>query len=372
MKKDTGNLRRAVGLVEIEAARELYKTLPPTLISGVCFAVVTAAILAQTPSRILWIAMGLGYVALLWRIGVILIFRKQVTSPSFERTQVRKVLLPFAIGHLLYAFALGGFSAGTYFSGTPEARLLVVALLLGYGAGIAIYLPLRPWTGVSCLLIAVLPASIFQASMQGPLDFATAVLLVLMLTGAIGRMFQVNRMVSELIVRRDAFSILARSDPLTGLPNRLALDEWHAARQMQTDGEDLAILFLDLDRFKPVNDLYGHQVGDELLVAVGKRLNALLRQRDFMARIGGDEFVIIGAGIGDQKAAEIFAERIVEAISKPFVIAGNEITIGGSVGYVLGSDSDEKLDQLLTMADEAMYQVKHTARRVAAYVPAMA
>jgi diguanylate cyclase (GGDEF)-like protein len=177
--------------------------------------------------------------------------------------------------------------------------------------------------------------------------------------------------VGELILRRDAFSILARSDPLTGLPNRLALDEWHAARQIQTSSEDLAILFLDLDRFKPVNDRYGHQVGDELLIEVGKRLNALLRQKDFVARIGGDEFVVIGGDIADQKSAKIFAERIIATISEPFAIAGQEITIGGSVGYVLGSFCDEKLDQLLTLADQAMYRVKHTSTRVAAHAPTL-
>jgi diguanylate cyclase (GGDEF)-like protein/PAS domain S-box-containing protein len=163
--------------------------------------------------------------------------------------------------------------------------------------------------------------------------------------------------------RRIAY--LAHHDGLTGLVNRTALvsqiDE--AAARWRAKGELFNVLLLDLDRFKQVNDSLGHPAGDRLLTEVAARLKALLRETDVLARLGGDEFAIIQTGDSDPRhAAVLLAERIIAAIGQPFVIEGDEITVGASIGIALASEQECTSDQLLKMADLALYRAKSAGR----------
>ena len=118
-------------------------------------------------------------------------------------------------------------------------------------------------------------------------------------------------------------------------------------------------LFLDLDKFKPVNDDYGHQIGDDLLVAVAKRLKGCVRDRDLVARLGGDEFIIVlkdpNASL---KAGEQVAKNIIAAISSPFNISDQKISINTSIGIALYPEHAKDADSLITLADNAMYKSK--------------
>jgi diguanylate cyclase (GGDEF)-like protein len=147
----------------------------------------------------------------------------------------------------------------------------------------------------------------------------------------------------------------ASHDPLTGLPNRRLLTE------LLEGGEDPAVadralLLVDLDNFKPVNDQLGHAAGDDLLVGVSSRLLAAVRADDTVVRLGGDEFAIVIAG-GDAGIAVRVAERIVAAVGEPFEIAGTEVRVGASVGVAISGGGRDG-NQLLRDADMAMYQVK--------------
>ena len=156
---------------------------------------------------------------------------------------------------------------------------------------------------------------------------------------------------------------LARHDGLTGLPNRLLFTEHLAgslARARRGDG--IAMLCLDLDRFKIVNDTLGHAAGDELLRLVTKRLRDCTRETDLVVRFGGDEFVIVQEKANQPAEATALAKRLVDIMAKPFLIDGREVVIGVSIGIALSLDGVEAGEALLKRADLALYRAKNDGR----------
>ena len=152
----------------------------------------------------------------------------------------------------------------------------------------------------------------------------------------------------------------ALHDALTGLPNRVLFLERleHAVLRGRRSGKTAAVLFTDLDRFKLVNDLYGHGVGDELLVAVAKRLTAVLRPGDTLARMSGDEFVILCEDLDVPAHVNAIAARVGAAIATPFIFSGLKVEVTASVGIAFSGPGDELSEQVLRDADAAMYQAK--------------
>jgi diguanylate cyclase (GGDEF)-like protein len=155
----------------------------------------------------------------------------------------------------------------------------------------------------------------------------------------------------------------ALHDPLTGLPNRnLFLDRLeHALSVAQRRGTPVSVLFLDLDQFKLVNDSLGHAAGDELLAAVAPRIEEALRPADTVARFGGDEFAILAEDIGSEHGATRIAERVAEALARPFVLRGREHFVSASVGIAIGGGT-EKPESLIRDADSALYRAKEHGR----------
>lgn len=155
----------------------------------------------------------------------------------------------------------------------------------------------------------------------------------------------------------------ALHDPLTDLPNRVNFDAAlaQAAERVRTRGGRLAVLFVDLDGFKPVNDVLGHHVGDEVLRMVARRLRAGLREGDMVARIGGDEFVMMSEGAMDDEAAGRLAQRLVDAASQPMQIGTHDIQVSASVGVALFPDDGDE-GRVLVCADTAMYAAKSAGR----------
>ena len=147
-------------------------------------------------------------------------------------------------------------------------------------------------------------------------------------------------------------------DSLTALPNRtLFMDRLeHALRRQERSNKSFAVLFLDLDRFKVINDSLGHNVGDQLLIETAQRLQACVRTHDTVARLGGDEFALLLDDV-DEKVAQTLAERITQALKRPFVIEGYPVMTSASIGITMG-DTITDSDELLRSADLAMYHVK--------------
>ncbi len=161
----------------------------------------------------------------------------------------------------------------------------------------------------------------------------------------------------------------AHHDMLTGLANRrLLMDHLEKAIPMANRRqENLAVIYLDLDGFKPVNDSLGHDAGDQVLVEVGNRILAAVRESDLAARVGGDEFVAVAQAVEDPAAAEAVARRILECVCVPLEIEGRTFQLGASIGISMfpgdGSDGEE----LVQMADAAMYRVKREGKNAIAF-----
>jgi diguanylate cyclase (GGDEF)-like protein/PAS domain S-box-containing protein len=157
---------------------------------------------------------------------------------------------------------------------------------------------------------------------------------------------------------------LANHDGLTGLPNRVRFsDELHQAIALcERNRTNFALLVLDLDRFKHVNDTFGHHTGDLLLKEVSLRIRATLRETDFVARLGGDEFVVIQTENGQPQAAEALAGKLVKQLGQPYLLEAAEVISGTSVGVALYPDHAGNSVELLKRADVALYRAKHAGR----------
>ena len=169
---------------------------------------------------------------------------------------------------------------------------------------------------------------------------------------------------AKLAEQTDSALHMAYHDQLTGLSNRakLLIDLDHSIKLCRRTGGQVAILFLDLDRFKYVNDSLGHDVGDKLLKAVAKRIGDLLRDTDTLCRLGGDEFIVILEAISDSYSPCVVADRIITALSRPFEIDGDAINIGTSIGIALCPDDTTDMNTLIKYADSAMYSAKEDGR----------
>ena len=156
----------------------------------------------------------------------------------------------------------------------------------------------------------------------------------------------------------------AHHDALTGLPNRtLLLDRLqHALAQARRDRKKLAVMMLDLDHFKDVNDTLGHPVGDQLLCAVAERLRSIIRESDTLARFGGDELVLIQTGLDSAAGARVLAQKIVEALAEPFAIEGEDVRTSCSLGIALFPEGGTVAETLLKNADLALYRAKARGR----------
>ncbi|PWF62610.1 diguanylate cyclase [Shewanella sp. BC20] len=157
---------------------------------------------------------------------------------------------------------------------------------------------------------------------------------------------------------------LASFDTLTGLPNRTLFQDRlnHAISQAHRSNNIVALLFLDLDRFKHINDSMGHHIGDLLLKAVAHRLQNAVREGDTVARLGGDEFTIILEGVAKTKAATLISEKVLKAFQAPFLLDDKSLTISTSIGISLYPNDAEDVDSLIKFADTAMYHAKALGR----------
>jgi diguanylate cyclase (GGDEF)-like protein len=156
---------------------------------------------------------------------------------------------------------------------------------------------------------------------------------------------------------------MARHDALTNLANRaLFREELEKALTRVSRGDSLAVLCLDLDRFKSVNDTLGHPAGDALLQQVAERLRGCVRDTDTVARLGGDEFALIQPGTGSPQAVMPLARRIIEAVSEPYDLDGHQVVIGTSIGIALAPEDGDSPDALLKSADLALYRAKADGR----------
>ena len=169
-----------------------------------------------------------------------------------------------------------------------------------------------------------------------------------------------HQMIKKLEQAQGELQKIARYDSLTGLSNRNFFYEQldNLIERVRRENKLMAVMFLDLDNFKPVNDEHGHSVGDLLLQSVAKRITSCLRKNDIAARLGGDEFIIAYDTSGNEESLAIAAQRIIEVISDVYILSGQELKISASIGVSVYPKDGVDMDVLIKNADTAMYSTK--------------
>lgn len=175
-------------------------------------------------------------------------------------------------------------------------------------------------------------------------------------------------LIRELSLRKQSekkFIHIATHDELTGLPNRVLLKDRlkHSLAWARRERTKVAVLFLDLDNFKPINDGMGHIVGDQILKNMAARMTGCMRETDTIARFGGDEFVVVMTKVKFIQHVEMMAEKLCQILLQPVQLDTGEATLGASIGIALYPDHGQLPEQLITLADAAMYQVKSNGRQ---------
>ncbi len=343
----------------VELVQSLFRTLLPTSIIAIAFIGVATRIASQTQDPGLTALTILGTVTIVARLVILLLFRSEAAEAGLSVARARQLERIFAVSYLSFAAILGMFSAWAMVVAIQEAHALVIALMVGYAAGVAAGIAYRPWISVSAMLLGVVPTILESFADSDFNSWAVGAVLAIFLAGGIHNILSHYQFASGGITMKRLFEDMAEHDVLTGLVNRFGLGErFNEETKLGRDNGDIAVHCLDLDRFKPVNDTYGHPVGDLLLKAVADRLSNTLRGKDFAARVGGDEFVIVQIGVRDASEAELLARRIVRAIAEPFSIGDLTITIGTCIGTALLSQQGPALDKLIAHADEALLRAK--------------
>lgn len=208
-------------------------------------------------------------------------------------------------------------------------------------------------------------------------DFTYALIQISDMTTTYNRVYKLKNLIKEMEVEFNEMKTTEQisrhrslHDGLTGLPNRLYFNDrlaW-AINYAQRNKDQLAIMFLDLDGFKAVNDTYGHQTGDLVLKEVAKRLKGCIRSVDTLARLGGDEFTVVLIQLKDEKDASIVAQKFINAIQEPIMIKDKVIDLSISIGISTYPKDGTEPSDLIKKADNAMYKVKTSGKNGFGYV----
>lgn len=285
-----------------------------------------------------------------------------------EITQELIALMIFTLGVLWLALLAIVFFNPVY---TVHSKLLVSGFLLLYTSGaLSIYAIMPIWGTVFVPTVFIpIALTLFSYGWFGIIYGLMILGYTFALLGLSYRSYhtQFQSIYQKYEIEKLAHQLdkLARTDKLTGVTNRVYLDEimGFALKNAQRNNSKVAILYFDFDRFKYINDTYGHHVGDELLKGIAQRFKKFIRETDEIFRIGGDEFLLMITNIHSRKSVEKFAQDILILLEKPYNLDGHEIVSNASIGISLYPDNNNIPDILVTQADEAMYIAKSQGGR---------
>ena len=283
-----------------------------------------------------------------------------------DTRETRSLELAYRTGAFAYALLAGLVAALTvYYTPPGSLQTLTVAYALMYGVGISTRNAGRPPIAIGQLLLATLPILVACTLVGGLANYALTAVMVLMIFGVVSIIFNAFRTLRDQIVVADASARmaermreLARTDSVTGLLNRggLNTDALEMLAHLR-DERRLALFWIDLDRFKEINDTLGHQVGDRLLAQVANRLRGAAPASAAISRFGGDEFIIV-ADVADRAESERLARALADSISRPARIEGHRIDTAASMGVALLPDHGTDIDMVMQGADLALYHAK--------------
>ena len=350
------------GRIHAEQINNIKHYLPTTLLANVCNASVLIVALWSSSQR---------QFAIVWA-GTVLIFClyagfRHWKSVHRSSSYASRRAIFRAIRNALLLGSLWGTMPLIFFSGaSPGGQVIIACLCAGMLGGGAFVLAGIPAAAVAFTAPIVIASAIKIGSSGDVAYFLVGVLMVSYISvlwrGIYGYALQLARRVSAQV---DA-ERKVRRDELTNLANRLALFEAleSAFARLARSGETFALLYIDLDNFKGVNDRCGHAAGDKLLVQVAQRLKDCVREIDVVARLSGDEFAIVVTGAANAAAVTRIANRIVGSLETSFRIDGAEIATGACVGIALAPADGATSELLLKSADEALYDAKRSSGNV--------
>jgi diguanylate cyclase (GGDEF)-like protein len=343
------------GRVRAEQLSIILYYLPSIMLANVCNAFIFVAAVWPSPDRMLSLVWATLIACYAFFYGIRVRRKRlkpQSVSPRSIQRVIRNALMLGCLWAALPLFFFIGASAG--------GQLIITCLCAGMLAGGAFAFASVPIAAIAFTSPIFIASAIVIARSGDQAYFLVAMLMVIytfvLIRGVFVHAFQLTRRLADQIQAQE----LAHQDFLTKLPNRISFQEdiEAALSRLKRGGEQFAVLYLDLDEFKSVNDKLGHGAGDELLIQLASRLKSCARTSDSIARLGGDEFAIIANGINNSEEALALAERLVETFSLPFIIDGSEVYNTVSIGIAMAPSAGVSSDVLLKNADIALYRAK--------------
>ena len=300
--------------------------------------------------------------------------------PRLKNIDTRALELLYELGAFSYATMCGIIAAETLLFAVPSSvQTLAVGNAIAYGVAMASRNAGRPPIAIGQMFLAITPVIIACAVTPEPSFRILALTLALLLPAMASITLSLFRVLRDSIAAAETsarlaerMQVLARSDVVTGLLNRAGLNHYLVEHLAGLEpGKKLALFWMDLDKFKEVNDTLGHQLGDKLLAEVANRLKAVTPDDATVARFGGDEFIVACEAL-DRRAVEQLAMKMMDEITRPMRIDGNRLEIASSMGIAILPDDSEDIDTLLQGADLALYHSKVNGRKqVNFFNPAM-
>jgi diguanylate cyclase (GGDEF)-like protein len=302
--------------------------------------------------------------------GILRVVHAMWTGRNAARRSARDMEILYEIGAFSYAFLAGLLAALTiYDTSVGHIQTLMVTYALVYGVGISARNAGRPFIAVGQLVLAALPIIVVGPIVGGLVFYVLSVTMLFVIVGVTSITFNVFRTLREQIIAAEESARLAekmreqaRTDVVTGMLNRAGLNHELVELLMRLpEGKKLALFWLDLDRFKEINDTLGHAVGDGVLCEVGRRIVDTVPEGAVVARFGGDEF--IAACVTDDRAdCEQLASALIGDISRPCRIDGHRVSCGASMGVALLPDDGPDIETIMQGADLALYHAKVQGR----------
>lgn len=337
---------------------ELSRTLIPTSMMGITILVIGGFafwILGSIPVVLATLMGGAGSVA---KVITILLqtHRLSLSSELLGLESTRRWELAHTIMTITVSSSVSGLASLMFLSAYSQLHLLATALLFGYCAGVSTRLAPRPVIASTAMVIATVPAIICTLMTGESSHRIVAIIFAFFLLGGIHSVIYIHQSSVRNISMRLDMEVLARNDPLTGLANRLGLRE--AFRRTLLNTKLLAIHCLDLDGFKEVNDTYGHASGDRVLNIVADRLKSIVPEGATVARVGGDEFVVLQEIIHHVEESDELRNLIDASLQLPFELPSVTVSMSGSVGTASCESLTADLDLMLSAADEMLYSFK--------------
>lgn len=350
IRKRTHNLPAAV---EVEIITRLFNALPQIVFVTTGFIIGSALIALETGDIWMWVIVGIAVVTGGARLVGILAYRR-LAPKQMTLQQARRWERAYSIPALVFALAISIMTVGAFTVGSVNGEIFAIGLTMALTGG-SCARTLRYWLCVTLSTIALSVLVVMLLLSNDPVRMGIAGLFALYLVSIFELSRHIVGQVEALLIAERELDVAARRDALTGLANRRAFDEALAEASM---AGGYALLLLDLDGFKAVNDRFGHASGDELLRQVAARLSSVLRKNDTLARFGGDEFAAILPAVSTDVAKDI-ADRVIAAVGLPFSVLGAPAVVGISVGIkVVETNRASNQEQVKEAADRALYAAK--------------